>query len=120
MEYVTAKNKEISVGFTGSRKGMTKKQRSRLRKILSNYVEEYTVTFRHGDCIGADEQAHKIAKNLGCRIVIHPPIDDKQRAYKKGNKTLKPKKYLERNKDIVNNSDKIIACPEDELQHNKN
>jgi hypothetical protein len=103
------------VGFTGTQRGMTLEQRITLRKILSKIF--YTNTgfglpqFRHGDCIGADSEAHDIARDLGYWIAVHPPTKSNKRAHKKGNLICATKDYLDRNKDIVSVSNVLIAIP---------
>lgn len=99
----------MKIGFTGTQIGMTDEQKKRLKILLKQMK---ATSLSHGDCIGADEQAHKIAKSLGLEIYIHPPIDSSKRAFCKDYDVIyPPKDYLKRNKDIVNESDRIIAMP---------
>lgn len=99
------------IGFTGTRKGMTPIQRKALYNLLDTKIRHPEI-FHHGDCIGADAQAHDIAKSLGFIIHIHPPIHSYQRAYTTGDIFEKPKKYLERNHNIVDFSDCLIGAPQ--------
>lgn len=102
----------MKVGFTGTRKGMTSAQKHSLRMILLSLKCN---TFSHGDCVGADEEAHAIAGELGAVVVVHPPINDKLRAYVTGNFILETKPvcdYLVRNKHIVDSTEHLIATPE--------
>ena len=55
------------IGFTGTQEGMSEKQRSSLRQVLADFFADGARVFRHGDCIGADAQAHAIAKATGGR-----------------------------------------------------
>jgi len=99
------------VGFTSTSEGMTKNQK---RNLLGILFELGDFEFHHGDCVGGDEQAHKIAKKLNGKIVVHPPINPNKRAFCKGGKILPPKEYLARNKDIVNGGrDLLIAAPKE-------
>ena len=101
------------IGFTGTQRGMTNKQKSEFTKYLRLYIDKNTnVIFHHGDCIGADTDAHEIAKKLNCKIVIHPPKNEKKRAFCKGDIILKQKDYLKRNKDIVDISEILIGAPD--------
>src|ERR1700730_19108648 len=68
----------ISFGFTGTRQGMTAEQKSALRNFLDGGVGE----FHHGDCIGADSEAHDIADECGYGIILHPPTNYSERAWR--------------------------------------
>jgi hypothetical protein len=79
-------------------------------------LEEYVQRFQpekgiHGDCIGADVQFSALCDSLQVTVEIHPPEDDSKRAFCKARITFPVKPYLERNHDIVNACDKLIACP---------
>ena len=99
-----------SVGFTGTQIGMSDNQKFHLRTILIGATE-----FHHGDCIGADEEADAIARDLGIRIVIHPPLDPKKRAfcYQPGDTIRRERPYLVRNRHIVHDTDELVAAPKD-------
>jgi len=104
----------IAVSFTGTRDGLTEKQSQVLFDLLySLHIHE----FHHGDCIGSDSQAHSLVNKLiikykkDIKTIIHPPSYDKYRAYEKGDVILKPKSYLDRNKDIVDRGELLIATP---------
>jgi len=100
----------MKVGFTGTREGLTGYQRGMLAKILNDMRDKYD-TFVHGDCVGADEQAHRIAKALGYTIEIYPPKNSRLRAFCKGDIVHEPDDYLSRNRKIVDAIDFLIACP---------
>lgn len=95
------------VGFTGTRKGMTPQQKDTLRTLLLPSDE-----FHHGDCIGADAEAHAIAREVGCSpIVIHPTYLERWRAYCSGDLVMEPQSPLTRNHIIVYLTDLLIAAP---------
>ena len=98
-------------GFTGTKDELTSQQRDVLHETLAS-IDSYTL--HHGDCVGADEEAHKIAYSLGYDIVVHPPTSDKHRAWcgqgQTGVEILNPRPYLARNKDIVLSSEILVAC----------
>lgn len=100
------------IGFTGSRKGLIQIQEIKLRNLLEsyNYMIRDDVTIRHGDCIGADEKCHDIAKHFGFEIIVHLPDISSMRAYTQET-DIEPKPYIARNKDIVDNSNILIVCP---------
>jgi hypothetical protein len=98
------------VGFTGTRFGMTDKQKETVARLLDKIGGTF---FHHGDCVGADEEAAGIAGLLGYKLICHPPIKDEHRAYTKGNDyVLKPKSHFARNRDIVDETDILIGCPQ--------
>lgn len=84
-----------------------------LREQLSKATE-----FHHGDCIGADASAHEIAKELEIDIYIYPPINNRKRAFccTGSFKIHPPKDYIERNHNIVDNCDILIACPKSNIE----
>lgn len=99
----------MKLGFTGTRRGMTPAQVA----FLEWYFETYNVTeFHHGDCVGADAEAHEIAdKVYGCKIVIHPPINETNRAFCVGDVLLPAEHYMTRNQDIVRDTNELVAMP---------
>jgi len=97
------------VGFTGSRHPRPPETLDRLRALL---VEWGVTEGHHGDCVGFDEQAHDVCVELGIRTVAHPAVNSSLRAFKSANVVLPPKDYLDRNKDIVRASERLIAAPE--------
>jgi len=98
----------MTIGFTGTRRGMTDYQKASVHQFLRNKKPH---TVHHGDCAGADEQFHDIARSLGIRIEVHPPKDDSWAAYCQGDLQHAPRPYLQRNRDIVDASDMLLACP---------
>ncbi len=96
-------------GFTGSREQPTFEQATALRF----WFEARAGEFHHGDCIGSDEAAHDIVRSLrDWRIVVHPGDTPHLRAYVSGYNELYPvKPNLERNTDIVNETDELVATP---------
>ncbi len=94
------------VGFTGSRKGITDAQAGMLRGLLCPVT-----TFHHGDCIGADQAAHDIARESGSWIVGHPCTLFGMRAHCRCDQLLPPRAPLVRNRNIVDACNYLIACP---------
>jgi hypothetical protein len=100
----------MMVGFTGTRHGMTEAQRAALDEILVRRCGAFG-QLRYGDAIGADAEAHVIARNNGIRVVIHPPDVDTDRAFCQDGYVLPAKPDQERNRDIVDASAVLVACP---------
>lgn len=97
----------MKIGFTGTQEGLTRKQEARFDVLLMGLTGE----FHHGDCIGADSEAHDIAREQGFHIVIHPPVSWTKRARKSGDELRKPLPYLDRNRKIVDETEMLIAAP---------
>lgn len=98
----------VKVGITATQLGANESQLAQLRKVLQLFG---ATELHHGDCIGGDEQAHKIAKQLGLRVVIHPPKNPNKRAFCDGDEILGEEDYLKRNRNIVDQTDCLIAMP---------
>lgn len=103
----------MTSGFTGTQRGMTAAQAAVVRLLFSKLG---VTELHHGDCIGADRHAHLIACEMGIRVIIHPPSNDSKRAFCKGDETRPERDYLTRNRDIVIESDVIIATPKEEKE----
>ncbi len=102
----------MKVGFTGTRQGMSQNQKE---QFVLKLFELGVTEFHHGDCIGADADAHDIVREFfpEVKIIIHPPEKRYTRAFKKGdfNHPLKP--YIERDRNIVDDSEHLIGSPLD-------
>jgi len=97
------------VGITGTRDGLSQRQRDGVEFLLSNlYIFG---GLRHGDAIGVDCQVADIAASLGIWTVAHPPDIDKYRGFHQSTLIMPEKPYRERDMDIVIGSDLLIACP---------
>jgi len=108
----------LIIGFTGTREGMTVAQKVAVEEVIRDLAPSQV---RHGDCVGADADFHQIALDYGAEVVIHPPKDDKLRAFcgGKGVTVLPPKGYLARDRDIVNSSCLLVVTPKQMTQQTK-
>ena len=96
------------LGVTGTSRGATVEQMRQIRC----FIDENNVTvLHHGDCIGVDVQAAKIAEFMGVKTVCHPPLNGAARAHHKSSVILPAKEYLVRNRDIVDSADQMIVVP---------
>lgn len=113
---------ERHIGFTGTREGMNESQKESLRRLLSHAIEnDEVVVLHHGDCVGADAEAHDIAVDLGCSIVIHPPIVERYRAWKSEDSrnvafVREPENYVSRDHRIVDATKFLIAAPKRDVE----
>jgi hypothetical protein len=105
---------KIHIGFTGTQDGMTEKQKRTVHRLV---IELGATDLHHGDCIGSDDQADMIARELGLWLHIHPPSNPSKRAWcvvPSGLLTLyQPLPYLERNHAIVDAAAALIATPKE-------
>lgn len=98
------------IGFTGTQKGMSDKQKEALKNFLGLFNGEFEL--HHGDCVGADAEAHEIALELGGVVVIHPPEDWSKRAFCEDCIARREEKpYLQRNHEIVDECHNLVAAP---------
>ena len=95
-------------GFTGAQTGASAAQLAWLRDRL---VELGVTEFRHGDCIGADAAAHDVAQELGLGVVVPPPVVEAKRAFVRADEVLPARDYLDRNRDIVDAAEVLLALP---------
>jgi len=98
----------MRIGFTGTREGMTTRQIA-VASLMLAYADE----LHHGDCDGADAQAHDLGRLHGAHIVGHPPKNGSKRAFCECDELREPKGYLERDDDIVDETDELIATPKE-------
>lgn len=105
----------MKLGFTGSRFGMTPKQKDKMHELLLWYAD--ATWFSHGDCLGADAQAHGLVREIlpKCKIHTMPAGNGSWRAWCAADVTDPDAPALVRNRKIVNSSDVMFATPyEDE------
>lgn len=108
------------VTFTGTRKGMTKRQHSKMLELLAEFQPTHV---RHGAAIGADEQFHSTCvyndvplievfpsniKSQSMSTIIEPPT---------GTLRIHPAQDpLTRNYLMVKGADLVIACPDTSVE----
>ena len=100
------------IGFTGTQRGMSVNQFDALIRTLKIQKDEI-IEVHHGDCIGADAEFHGLVRLVipEAIIIVHPPLDKSKRAFKLGDNQEEEKEYIDRNHDIVDASNELIACP---------
>ena len=101
----------MKTGFTGTQKEPTLAQVQKLNDLLKELATE----LHHGCCIGADTWAHGLAHELNIPIIGHPPINLSKKAELDYDHQFKElwheKPYLDRNRDIVEQTKIMIAMP---------
>jgi len=104
----------LHVGFSGTQDGMTPIQRATVSVVLMEAVlgnAGFPVVLHHGDCIGADEEAHELAGGMEIDRHAHPPDKDVKRAFTVAEFSEPPKPYRVRNQDIVDVTKQLVAAP---------
>lgn len=103
------------LGFTGTRAGMTAAQEKVLVKVLARLKPSEV---HHGDCIGADLEFHLRAASLVPQplIILHPPENGKQRSFCTADVVCEPLPYLQRNREIVQATNMLLATPGSERE----
>jgi hypothetical protein len=101
------------IGFTGTQNGMTSEQKREVEHILmAYYVVGKDNWVHHGDCVGADAQFNEIARSIYYVPKKHPASDVAEE--KKAHcdcEAYQAKPALERNHDIVDLAEIMLACP---------
>jgi hypothetical protein len=107
-------------GETGTRNGATKLQVASIGWLWSRYdIKE----LRDGDCVGTDAQLYHLARAMDLRVTIHPPVKDTFRAfcgsYDTKTTVLPERGYFIRDRDLVDASEVVVACPKQVLELGK-
>lgn len=103
----------IHIGFTGTRHGMTDLQKRSVENGLRTFLFRFgPLMAHHGDCVGADEDFHEICRRLEIAVHLHPPAEDRWRAFVSVYDAIEPvKPFAMRNMAIVQASRYMLATP---------
>jgi hypothetical protein len=88
---------------------MTMLQRVRVLELLSGLAPGER--FHHGDCLGADKEAHDTARSCRLFIEAHPSTLVGLRAFTDADVIHPEKPPLDRNRDIVDAVELLVAAP---------
>lgn len=103
----------IRLGVTGTRYRLTTQQAIAARNWIDKLVKIELVTeLHHGACVGADEEILIIAKSYNLRTIAHPSNFIYTTTKISSDETLAPKDALERNRDIVDACNLLLALPQ--------
>ena len=106
----------MKLGFTGSRRGMTAAQAATFKRLIS---EENVTLFVHGDCVGADAEAHDMIEAIKpeVNIVVAPSLNASLRAWCKPRTGVlcEARASVDRNRAIAIMCDELIAVPRKRL-----
>jgi hypothetical protein len=114
----------MKIGFTGTRNGMTLLQKQTVLNIINNFYKNNDIIqeVHIGDCIGADYDFYKIISNFcfstknKILLIGHIPDNNFKRAFCAYDIEKFPKSYLNRNRDIVDESDILISTPNEYIE----
>ena len=103
------------IGFTGTRSGMSSKQKEEVAKLLDSH-DMINTTVLHGGCIGADIDFHELCEGMTREVYpghsANAPNDLKYRGeYKDADVIHSSQTHFKRNRDIVDRCDILIATP---------
>lgn len=104
-----------SVAFTGSSSPVSLVQLEivgRLLRAFAAAADGERVEFHHGDCIEADENAAKAARDAGLWVVGHPPRNPAKRAWVACDELRPADEYVARNGHIVTAGDVLVSTPQ--------
>lgn len=114
----------MKIGFTGTQNGITPPQFDLLVEVLQGLHE--VTEAHHGDCIGADgefaviiDALYSQANGFEAQLHSHPPDDPKKRAFTAYQKSYPEKPFLDRNEDIVDATEILIACPKGQAEERR-
>jgi hypothetical protein len=105
---------------------MTPRQLAALDAVLECLGEFGRVTLHHGDCVGADEEAHRLARRRGARVEVHPGrgmtssyLVPDLRARCEGDVVHPVLTHFHRNRRIVDLSDVVVAAPREAVRQHR-
>ena len=99
----------MKIGVTGTREGSTDFQ---LQSAI-DYMKSIPLPaeLHHGDCLGVDAEIAFAARELGWKVVCHPPTKLRLRAYHDSDEFREPAGYLQRDRAIVDECDFLMVLP---------
>jgi hypothetical protein len=103
------------IGVTATRKGLSVVQVEIVSRWLSMSMEEARgagtiISIAHGDCIGGDATIDARAQYVGAYRIVHPGPGE-YRAYCLADEIAEPKPFLDRDRDIVEETEELWAFP---------
>lgn len=98
----------MKIGVTGTREGMNEAQFEQVKKFLK---ECGGTVLHHGDCTGVDVEVACLAKEMGYKIVCHPPKSTETQGHFGGDEVREPAGYLQRDRAIVDACEILLVVP---------
>lgn len=99
----------MRIGVTGTREGSNSHQLLKVIEFMESLGAGHEL--HHGDCSGVDIEVAAAAKELGWRIVCHPPKSTETQGHFGGDEIRQPLGYLQRDRNIVDEVEILIVVP---------
>lgn len=105
------------IGISGLRHGINSRQRAHLTRFFSRLKERQeagavdAIVIVHGDCLGVDAEADRLARTFGFDTACFPSTIAKWRAHTGATPLAAPAHPHARNTSIVELADWLIAIP---------
>lgn len=110
------------ISFTGTRSGMKPEQRGYFVNLVAAIMgTQFENEWHDGDCIGGDDEAHQIVARIkhdrelhglgSITMVGHPGDTPEYYASNVFDESREPKGNIDRNHDMVDECEILIACP---------
>jgi len=100
------------LAFTGSKDRITVPQKVRLQGELERLRDQGFLWMHNGDCVVSDATAAQLWRKLGRKIMLHPPLIEKYRAFEAADIICEPRDYLVRDRHMVECSEFLLATPQ--------
>lgn len=103
----------IRVGVTATRRSLTNEQIANITYWIDKQMHHHRISeLHHGMCPygGGDHEIEQIATRYNIWVVGHPSLMEPQVEYNV-QMLRKPKDFLERDRDIVDETDYLIVAP---------
>ncbi len=114
-----------SLGFTGTRRGMTFLQFQAVCRLLVTQDGPESVdgveVVRHGDAVGGDADFARIVRWIepAPKVVVHPRDGDDRRAHTPADAVEPVASALDRARAIVDGCDVLLACPPEAAEESR-
>ena len=88
-------------------------------QFVLKILELSPIEFHHGDCEGADAEAHDIVREFlpDVKIVVYPPLSFRRRAMCQRDVTMAPESYITRDYKIVDAVDYMLGAPKTDTEY---
>lgn len=100
------------LAFTGSKDHITLKQLTVLHQTFRSLRDKGYLWMHNGDCITSDFEAAKVWGKLKGKVMLHPPVNSKYRAFFQADIICEPREYIVRDHHMVDLSRRLIATPQ--------